>query len=232
MVTIRNDIESNGTTNKSPDLNTTVATSGVAGVKNLNHLANGSRRSTLMDMKSKTFNRQCVGFLALIVCVGISFGVGMSFLYGHLVDRLNESGNGTNYVDKNGNSVVPVTSTESIEAVTTVKAPSSSISTTSETQSTSTVTVPPTTSSSSTTGPTDHSAERKSSEDFDIDMISKIFMVASTSSKPELPEVTSDRVHGSIDDEDDSEGSGHNSGYGSDDDYANDRPYDGSGRRN
>lgn len=232
MVTIRNDIESNGTTNKLADPNTTVATSGVTGVKNLNHLANGSRRSTLMDMKSKTFNRQCVGFLALIVCVGISFGVGMSFLYGHLVDRLNESGKGTNYVDKNGNSIVPVTSTESIEAITTVKASSSSTSTTTETQSTSTAAVPPTTSSFSTTVPTDHSTEHKSSDDFDIDMISKTFMVTSTSPKSELPEVTSDRARGSIDDEDDSEGSGHNSGYGSGDDYANDRPYDGSGRRN
>lgn len=225
MVTIRNDIDSSGITNKSADPNITVA-----GVKNLNQLANGSRRSTLMDMKSKTFNRQCVGFLALIVCVGISFGVGMSFLYGHLVDRLNESGNGTNYVDKNGNSVVPVTSTESIEGITTVKASSSITSTSTETQSTLTVTVPPTTSSSSTTGPTDNPTERKSSEDFDIDTISKTF--TSTSPKAEVLEVTSYRVRVSIDDEDDSEGSGHNSGYGSGDDYANDRPYDGSGRRN
>lgn len=183
-----------------------------------------------MDMKSKTFNRQCVGFLALIVCVGISFGVGMSFLYGHLVDRLNESGNGTNYVDKNGNSVLPVTTTESLEAITTVKATSSSTSTTTETQSTRTVTVPPTTSTSSTAGPTDHSAEHKSSEDFDIDTNPKTF-VSSTTTKAELPEVSSDRIRVG-DDEDDSEGSGRSSGYGSGDDYANDRPYDGSGRRN
>lgn len=83
MVTIRNDIDSNGLTNGSPGL--------VDGVKNVNHLANGSPRPTLAEIKPKAFNRRCVSFLALIVCVAVCFGVGMLFLYGHLVDRLNES---------------------------------------------------------------------------------------------------------------------------------------------
>uniref|UniRef100_A0A2M3ZKQ7 Uncharacterized protein n=1 Tax=Anopheles braziliensis TaxID=58242 RepID=A0A2M3ZKQ7_9DIPT len=83
MVTIRNDIDSSGHTNGSPV--------SVDGVKNVNHLANGSRRPTIGEIKPKAFNRRCVSFLALIVCVAVCFGVGMLFLYGHLVDRLNES---------------------------------------------------------------------------------------------------------------------------------------------
>uniref|UniRef100_A0A2M4CIW2 Uncharacterized protein n=1 Tax=Anopheles darlingi TaxID=43151 RepID=A0A2M4CIW2_ANODA len=83
MAIIRNDIESNGIPNGSPGL--------VDGVKNVNHLANGSPRPTIAENKPKAFNRRCVSFLALIVCVAVCFGVGMLFLYGHLVDRLNES---------------------------------------------------------------------------------------------------------------------------------------------
>uniref|UniRef100_A0A2M4AYH3 Uncharacterized protein n=1 Tax=Anopheles triannulatus TaxID=58253 RepID=A0A2M4AYH3_9DIPT len=83
MVTIRNDIESNSIANGSPGL--------VDSVKNVNHLTNGSPRPTMAEIKPKAFNRRCVSFLALIVCVAVCFGVGMLFLYGHLVDRLNES---------------------------------------------------------------------------------------------------------------------------------------------
>lgn len=107
MVTIRNDIEANGNANRQDS-----AASVVDGSKNVNHLANGSRRSTMGDIKPKTFNRKCVGLLALIVCVGVCFGVGMLFLYGHLVDRLNESAShGSMLHDKNGNPVKPFTTT-------------------------------------------------------------------------------------------------------------------------
>lgn len=105
MVTIRNDIEANGNANRQDS-----AASVVDGSKKVNHLANGSRRSTMGDIKPKTFNRKCVGLLALIVCVGVCFGVGMLFLYGHLVDRLNESAShGSMLHDKNGNPVKPFT---------------------------------------------------------------------------------------------------------------------------
>lgn len=107
MVTIRNDIEANGNATRQDS-----AASVVDGTKKVNHLANGSRRSTMGDIKPKAFNRKCVGLLALIVCVGVCFGVGMLFLYGHLVDRLNESAShGSMLHDKNGNPVKPFTTT-------------------------------------------------------------------------------------------------------------------------
>lgn len=107
MVTIRNDIEANGNANRQDS-----AASVVEGSKNVNHLANGSRRSTMGDIKPKAFNRKCVGLLALIVCVGVCFGVGMLFLYGHLVDRLNETASHETMLhDKNGNPVKSFTTT-------------------------------------------------------------------------------------------------------------------------
>lgn len=113
MVTIRNDIESNGNVNRSPD-SVASGTGVVDGSKNVNHLVNGSRRSTMGDIRPKSLNRKCVGFLALVVCVGVCFGVGMLFLYGHLVDRLNESAsNGAMLHDKNGNPVMTLTITTS-----------------------------------------------------------------------------------------------------------------------
>lgn len=131
MVTIRNDIEANGNANRQDSS----ASSVVDGSKNVNHLANGSRRSTMGDIKPKAFNRKCVGLLALIVCVGVCFGVGMLFLYGHLVDRLNESANhGSMLHDKNGNPVKPFTTTTT--------------TTTSGTTSTTTITTEPTPTSS------------------------------------------------------------------------------------
>uniref|UniRef100_A0A182MG36 Uncharacterized protein n=1 Tax=Anopheles culicifacies TaxID=139723 RepID=A0A182MG36_9DIPT len=116
MVTIRNDIETNGNVNRATDS----PASAVDGSKNVNHLANGSRRSTMVELKPKAFNRKCVSLLALIVCVGVCFGVGMLFLYGHLVDRLNESAShGTMLHDKNGNPVKPITTTTTTTTSTT-----------------------------------------------------------------------------------------------------------------
>lgn len=139
MVTIRNDIESNGNANRSADSSVSV----VEGSKNVNHLANGSRRSTMGEIKAKAFNRKCVGFLALIVCVGVCFGVGMLFLYGHLVERLNESAShGSMLHDKNGNPVmhhttaVPVTTSTVTVPSTTELATSTSAPTTTEHAST------------------------------------------------------------------------------------------------
>uniref|UniRef100_A0A182Q433 Uncharacterized protein n=1 Tax=Anopheles farauti TaxID=69004 RepID=A0A182Q433_9DIPT len=160
MVTIRNDIESNGNANRSADNSASV----VEGSKNINHLANGSRRSTVADIKPKAFNRKCVGFLTLVVCVGVCFGVGMLFLYSHLVERLNESASeGLLLHDKNGNPVHHSTTA----APATPEPPTVTVSTTKE-PTTSTTSMPPTTSttevpvSSTTTG-------KRDEEEFDLD---------------------------------------------------------------
>lgn len=127
MVTIRNDIEANGNATRATDS----AASAVDGTKNVNHLANGSRRSTMADIKPKAVNGKCVGLLALIVCVGVCFGVGMLFLYGHLVDRLNESAShGSMLHDKNGNPVKPFTTTTTATITTTTTTATSTTPTT------------------------------------------------------------------------------------------------------
>uniref|UniRef100_A0AAG5DEH5 Uncharacterized protein n=1 Tax=Anopheles atroparvus TaxID=41427 RepID=A0AAG5DEH5_ANOAO len=237
MVTIRNDIESNGMANRSPD-GTGTALTGVDGVKNVNHLANGSRRSTMVDLKSKTFNRKCVGFLALIVCVGVCFGVGMLFLYGHLVDRLNESAiAGTMWHDKNGNPVKPVpspgndtpaTTVDSISTFTSTEAHSTPRTVSSTTPSARTSTI----ASTSTMYPVVYSTTDKPDDGFDLDSKQIPRKDGDETTSPKIDLQIGDRNRDQYDDEDDDVGSGDVSGNGSDNEYENDQPYDGSGRRN
>lgn len=167
MVTIRNDIESNGSANRADS-----AASVVEGTKNINQLANGSRRSTMGDIKQKAFNKKCVGFLALIVCVGVCFGVGMLFLYGHLVDRLNESANhGSMLHDKNGNPVkhLLTTTTSTTTTTTSPLSSSSSPSPTTSTVPTAVTEISPTTTSTESFIQPSTPGKRQEDDVFDLD---------------------------------------------------------------